>query len=287
MGMTREEQARKKELHEKLFLKPTDRDWENKGPVSPSEVPEFLRLAAKSHKAFYHYTCLDALEKMLEKTSLRLTSMNRLNDLREGNGIEQAVLERTYVASFGWSIRESVAMWWMYGLQGNVKASERVPIRLAFKGDAVREAVAAVGHEKGQTGWKADFFDVLYQFSARNPAGLGSVSWNKEIANEKRCEGNAFRDAAKAFPGFVKDGGWDYEGETRICIELPKAKGTHISIPFAGALETVQVLVGPGQEAPVYLEMAKERLEKWGIGVDASVCEVRFPVWEKKGKGKR
>ena len=34
-------------------------------------------------------------------------------------------------------------MWWMYGLEGNVKASERVPIRLAFNGDAVRAAVAA------------------------------------------------------------------------------------------------------------------------------------------------
>lgn len=287
MGMTREEQARKKELYEKLFMKPSHKDWKGKGPAMASEVPVFLRLAAKSHKAFYHYTSLDALEKMLEKTSLRLTNMAGLNDLREGGGSGQEALERTYVASFGWSIRESVAMWWMYGLKGNVKAAERVPIRLAFNGDAVRAAVEAVGGGKGQTGWKADFFDILYQFSARNPTGLGSVSWNKEIANENRCEGNAFRDAAKAFPGFVKDGGWDYEGETRISIELPKAKGEHISIPFGEALKTVKVLVGPGQEALLYLEIAKERLAKWGIDVEESGCEVRFPEWGKKGRGKR
>lgn len=289
MGMTREEQARKKALHEKLFVEHKHAAGEIERKVKPAEVRDFLRLAAKSHRAFYHYSDLDALTGMLEGKngpSLRLTRLEGLNDLREGGGKEQKALERTYVAAFTWTARESVAMWWMYGLKGNVDPAVCVPVRLAFDGDAVRSAVAAVGRKEGQRGWKAEMFDVLYQFSERNPKGLGSVTWNREVANEKRCPGRWFRDAAKAFPGFVKDGGWDYEGETRISIELPEAQGKHISIPFGGALKTVKVLVGPGQARPVYLEMAKERLKKWGIGVDTSVCEVRFPVWGNKEKGK-
>lgn len=243
-------------------------------------------MAARSHKAFYHYTSLDALVKMLWGNSLRLTNVKGLNDLREGGGKGRKALERTYVASFGWTARESVAMWWMYGLAGNVVAADRVPVRLAFDGDAVRAAVDAVGSREGERGWKVDFFDVLYQFSERNPKGLGSVSWNGEIANETRCKEGWFRDAAKAFPGFVKDGGWDYEGETRISIELPEDAGKYIFIPFGEALKTVKVLVGPGQEAPEYLRMTKERLAKWKIGIETSVCKVQFPEWEKKGNGK-
>lgn len=285
MGLTKKQQARKKELHEKLFAKRARGEAEK--PIDASEVQDFLRLAARSHKAFYHYTSLKALKEMLDEKgpSLRLTRLEGLNDLREGGGKEAKALGRTYVAAFTWTARESVAMWWMYGLKGNVDPAECVPVRLAFDGEAVRAAVDAVGGEKGQKGWKAEMFDVLYQFSARNPKGLGSVIWNREVANETRCRDKVFRNAAKALPGFVKDGGWDYEVETRLSIELPKAAGEHIFIPFGRALKTVKVIVGPGQNAPLYLEMAKERLAKWGIEVEGSACEVRFPEWRKKGIG--
>lgn len=289
MGMTNKEKARKKVLFEKLFVEHTYEAGEIERKVTPAEVREFLRLAAKSHRTFYHYTSLEALVKMLEGESgpsLRLSRLGGLNDLREKAGKASKLLARTYVASFTWTARESVAMWWMYGLQGNVIPSERVPVRLALDGDAVRAAVAAVGVQEGQRGWKAEMFDVLYQFSERNPKGLGSVTWNREVANEKRCPGRWFRDAAKAFPGFVKDGGWDYEGETRLSVELPKAAGKHICIPFGEALKTVKVIVGPGEAAPKYLEMAKEQLAKWKIEVVSSVCEVRFPEWKTTGRKK-
>ena len=66
MGMTRKDQERKRELFQKLFGKPPHGDESLAGVDRREEVPEFLRLAAQSHKVFYHYTKLDSLLDMLK-----------------------------------------------------------------------------------------------------------------------------------------------------------------------------------------------------------------------------
>lgn len=273
MALTSSEKATKKELQKRLFVKDPHVGRSIEGNTL-SMMPEFLRLAAHSHISFFHYTSLQSLEGMLTNKSLLLTNVASLNDLREGdnNAFEEA--DRTYVASFGWSNRESIAMWWMYGLAGRVEATQRVPVRLAFNGDAVRSSLDMLADEKRKMDWKVDLFDILYKSSESDTEETVSFSWYR---NTLKCSKSAAQNTAKAFSGFVKDGGWDYEQETRISIKLPKCVGQTIFIPFGEALKSVQVLVGPGQNASEYRNIAINRLAKWNMGTKFSFYKVRFP----------
>ena len=116
MGLNNQEKARKKQLYENLFGNRTveDQSVNRQWTIQADDVPEFLRLAAQSHLSLYHYTSLKSLQLMLKNGTLLLSNVPRLNDLREvGTGLNMRRLKKTYVASFCYADRESVAMWWM------------------------------------------------------------------------------------------------------------------------------------------------------------------------------
>ena len=304
MGMTKEEKARKKELEDNLFKKrPTKEATEHlRWRVSMPEVREFLRLAARSHRCFFQYTDLNALKGMLKKRRLWLTRATELNDMKEFDGEEDP--RNAFVASFTMTHRENVAMWWMYALRGEERPL-RVPVRLEFNATGIRKVVDGAkkwawttnGRRKLEVK-KVEFFDVLYQLSRRGENGASggassaAVTWNGEFANAGRCP-SAFRNATKALSGFVKEGGWEYERETRLVVYLKKPlKCKRIAIDFGPALDTLRVCTGPGRFAKAYPGKARRALAKMGClatveGSDYSINFLRPQKPEKPKKVKK
>lgn len=275
--MKEEEKQRKKELGKRLFA---ERGEEVLEPLSDEEVRDFFELSAKGRKNFYQYTNLKTLRGILTKSELWLTKGADLNDPKEF-WMHDEMAQGTFVASFCRTQIENIAMWWMYGLRGS-QSLRRIPVRIKFKGDALREAVEGIrrarvarGDREGE--WvavkKAVLCDVFYQYSHGGVEGKDgklsqyAIAFDGKIANGTRC--CSFRNALEAFPAYAKDAGWAYERESRLTIELgdgETGKGIRqIAIPFASALEKIEVCVGPGELAGAYRAKVDEALAKKGF----------------------
>lgn len=279
MEWTPKDRARQKELQAKLF---GTRDGVAKimEEAEPAEVLEFQHYRARSHQKFFHYTSLTALLGMLETKCLYLPDLRESNDLREAGGLENVGTGRLYAASFSWPNKESIAMWWMYGLKGTTNPRQRVPVRLEFNGDAVRADVEKARASRKQFGGKVDFYDVIYRDYRREPGEANTWYLNgRPVRMAWHFRSGAGRNVFGDDRGLVKDRGWDYERETRIRVDLPDAEVPRIEIPFEEALKSAKVLVGPGQSASDYLKIAQRKLEPWGIEATPSRCRVRFPEW--------
>ena len=265
----------KTELEKRLFG-PKGKNFK---PLTKAQVEKFLRLSAEEREEFYHYTDISALIGILSGRALRLTRGSDLNDVREFENCPEKA-KRTFVASFCRTIRENVAMWWLYGFHGK-QTRTRIPVRIRFSGQALRDAVkgrlqAKTVRKKQLVGVKEPVWcDVIYQYSKGERHGRevepaqSSIILDKKIADGSRCK--AFMDALGRFPAYAKDGCWAHEEETRLTIELEKkedAEGVRqISIPIAGALTDIEVCIGPGELAKKYHELVEKRLKKAGFKI--------------------
>lgn len=280
----------RKYLRSRLF----DEGVAGDGEVSPEDVATYLQLSARSRQTFCHYTSLKAANSIFGSKRLWLTRMDLLNDMKECQQ-NQGLKERTYIASFSATLKESVAMWWMYGLAGEEENPEtrpqgtepvRVPVRLALKGVALRRLVEKLQKElqKDKDGVvqaepddkpsenqntlaaaktplkveRIDFFDVLYVSNPKTKTAknggrnYGQIFWNGRHTSRSRFK-NGLEKGTAVLDGYLKDSGWEYEGETRIAIVLDEAEAAkwkgleHVSIPFEAALEDAELCVGPGR----------------------------------------
>lgn len=215
-------------LRSRLFDEKTADD----GEVSPEDVAKYLQLSARSRQIFCHYTSLKAANSIFGSKRLWLTRMDLLNDMKECSK-NPGLKERTYVASFAATPKESVAMWWMYGLAGEEENPEtrpqgaepvRVPVRLALKGVALRRLVAKLQKDKDgvvlaesddkqaeseektsrkkQSEDKAslkveriDFFDVLYVSNPKTKtAKNGSRNYGQIFWNDRHANRSRFKN---------------------------------------------------------------------------------------------
>lgn len=301
MSLNAEEQALKKELEDNLFKeRPKKEKTEHlRWRVSKPKVKDFLRLAARSHKYLFQYTDLNALKGMLKTRRLWLTRATDLNDMREFDGDEDP--RNAFVASFTMTHRENVAMWWMYGLRGEERP-RKVPVRLQFAAAGIQKVVegakkrawTAKGGQEIEVK-KVEFFDVLYQLSRRGENGASGksssavVTWNGKFADEGRCS-SAFKNATEALSGFVKEGGWEYERETRLVVYLRRPlKCKKIAIDFGPALDSMRICTGPGQFAKTYPKKAKRALVGMGCAavVVGSDYEINFLKKDNQKKAKK
>ena len=272
--LSQSERDRKRDILYRLFEPRTaeERNQRTNREATADEVRKFLELSGRNHRKYFHYTCLDALCGMLRSGQMWLTRADRLNDLKEyGCSKDRA---SCYVASFGTSALENVAMWWMYGLGGNIDNTARIPVRLEFDGRAFQHCVSRLAPVVSNHGSaKASLVsvdtngntvpnvqnvilhDMLYQRSNSRISEKtgkrrhGAVSWNGMVADDIRCR--AFECAADSLPGFVKGFGWSFENETRITVRLSR-KGHHpdrIAMPFEEALQSVRIVIGPTADA--------------------------------------
>lgn len=70
---------------------------------------------AKSHQYLYHYTNIDALEKILENNSLRLSRIDKVNDSEENKRITSLWHSKLFLACFTYKIDNEKYFYQNYG----------------------------------------------------------------------------------------------------------------------------------------------------------------------------
>lgn len=67
------------------------------------------------NKRIYHYTTLNSLRCILENKTIRLTALNKMDDLMEGMNPDFVnISENYYVSSWSESHEENIPLWYMY-----------------------------------------------------------------------------------------------------------------------------------------------------------------------------
>lgn len=212
-------------------------------------LKRFLEDKGKRHITFYHYTNLEALQKMLEKKGRKifLTRMDKLNDALECKN-DPDKKKRTYIASFSFGKAESMAMWAMYAMPGRQGIRLSIPLRAITKTlKNFRKKPLIYSTETDETIIGAEFvalemIDVAY-------AHPGSLEHNKEkILSEGEKEKITKLTNAPELAFCIKNEVWLSENEVRMILELKEVLPgdiERIAIDFGPAVDELEVMGSP------------------------------------------
>ena len=95
-----------------MFSKKTDQKAVFSNTTTIENLMSFLNARGMGHTAFYHYTDLNTLNKILNGKKLLLSRADTLNDFHEGG--RSSDIKNIFITSFSFFSQESIAMWSMY-----------------------------------------------------------------------------------------------------------------------------------------------------------------------------
>ena len=194
-----------------------------------SDMEKYFDARWKSHRnKFYHYTNLDAIDKILENSRFRISNISRFNDLNDTNQFA-GDSQLHYSLCFSVGKQENLPLWYLYsGVNGKGG-------RLGFTSNAINEMIATASFTLCEYNYDApqeireeyaiarekDFLLEVRDFVYANYDSEKQVYTLRysNLVNENlsQSEGDHFFDA---HPGFKKGLIWSYEKETRIHIQL-------------------------------------------------------------------
>ena len=217
------------------------------------------------HRFYQHYTTLETAIYKICKKRWYLSRMDnlKLNDWREAKafGKYTDAANRTYIACFGQGLRESAAMWGLYGKGSPLAVRIKIPasalhrwmseIELTEDNRATSSAVEAMDAKEASNDNVAiggnlkysTFRDIVYasvkdedvpegfKTNRSNALFWRGIPWY--CTQEETDDFCSFLSGG-SYTGFVKDAEWQYENESRLRIELNReidAKAIHIKIP--------------------------------------------------------
>lgn len=203
----------------------------NKYPVKSQDdllnLKTYCEKAVNNYEFIFHYTKLNSLIGMLKNHKLHFTSTKSTNDLQESIDSNSAHRNNLYIVSFTSNMRESLAMWHVYG-----NPFEK-SVRLRFKTSLIKQMI---NQSSGAPCYSIDIdkerntyheigcikslrlIDVSYVTIKNKDASFRKnryLSYNLNF--EKDYSTNLRNDD---FVGFFKNKGWDYEKETRLLLEI-------------------------------------------------------------------
>lgn len=167
------------------------------------------------------------------KWYLKRSTSQRFNDLQETKKFGKAErAAHTYQLSFGKGVRESAALWGLYGKDNPFAVKVLIP---AVEMDAW---VAQLRRQYPET----EFKDIIYASIPLEKKQKYSKSRGRSLVwDGVTCDFSHNRLITDGLPeelkkddytGWVKDLEWAHESETRLCIRCPKENGESISVAY-------------------------------------------------------
>jgi len=215
------------------------------------DLVRYLSSASRQQKSFYHYTSLEAYEKILESGLWFLSSFEDLNDAYEADRIDPIIKESTFVASFSRNESESIAMWAMYAAPHSQGVRIEIPSKILKRW--IKEITVAR--------------DILKDEKSVNSIGNMMIPIQKAIIhtityyepNKKKFYWSnqaLFIHKNKNFinfesdlitHGFIKHAAWAYEEEMRVSVRIDNCSNVQkIAIPVPNyVFENTKIMVGP------------------------------------------
>ena len=260
--------GRKKDLEHRMFSERRNLSAQyrqkNVDTVTISEIIEFLKLSARSHRRIYKYTKLSHVEEMISSKNLSLSRLTEMNDLQEYKNVKKS--DCTYLACFSFGEHENMAMWEMYGREECesvcVSSSCTDVLRCVEK----NKIEVLDGEGCVIKGVEVDDWSYVY--------GKALV-WKYKVIGSSRCKVLSDPFRIKTLQSFIKDYGCASENEVRIIIRFKTCilSLKHI-FDFRKAIENMTVLTGRVSDK---LIKAKSTLLLYAIKwIKASTATVLF-----------
>lgn len=230
-------------------------------PDSNAKLPEkllsYLKAKGENHNFISHYTNAKSYKLISETKYLRLTRIDKVNDLLEAGKIEKSERNKYYLLSFQYGKNENIAMWHMYSMPWHCA------VRLSFKAkDLVKQLESATVHRlvKKDSKWVCgeeltcnmkSLNDILYVGDSRskdNTVIKKGMNDRKEITRD--VYENFIKGKDKLY-GLIKGAAWAYENEVRLIVKLNDKLDDNISeyigIKFKddSFFNNIQVMTGP------------------------------------------
>ena len=234
------------------------------------------------HRFYQHYTTLESVIWKISKKRWYLSRIDnlKLNDWREAKafGKYTDASHRTYIACFGHGLRESAAMWELYGKGSPFAIRIKIPATALHrwmseieltKGNRTRPSVIKCLNAKeasndniaiGKYLKYSTFRDIVYASvkdeevpEGFNVKRINALFWHGIPWYCSHEEEDAFCGFLSGgdYAGFVKDAEWQYENESRLRIELNRkidVEAIHIGIPDY-VLESMSFTFSPWGDA--------------------------------------
>jgi len=216
-----------------------------------SKAVTFVKRLGLCHSWYCHYTTLDALLKIIETGSLRLTRSDSpmFDDTLEQKRFgDQDVQRRLFFSCFSHELAENAAMWGLY-CPPTYKA-----VRIVFHRYDLKNVIS---YYRMKCNWLSEALHGYPQFSDVVYAGsFGSTVEN----NFRKCvcwedvqsQDIVSFDDKKNWPqitGYVKDYEWHFEKETRLYVKTREvADRSHFDIAFPLAHmnpHTIEITMSP------------------------------------------
>lgn len=195
--------------------------WSSFGKLKTAEELD-LYLTEREHDEYYHYTGLEAIGAILDSSSLRLSSPNRLNDNIEKENMDKANLRnRVYIGCFSSGVHENLSLWCIYAgrnlnggrirfTKGGMKNICNTPHVIIKQGETAR----TLDRKKD---FEVLFRDVVY--IDKNSSGNCGMKYNN-LTNFTCFPMHEYEKYVEKNPLFVKNIIWYYEKETRIVVKV-------------------------------------------------------------------
>lgn len=258
--------------------------------IKLEEVVQFLKDSAQGHVAFYQYTSIASLQKMLRSKMLHLTLAKHLNDQLEYQTCDPEKWGSCYLACFSFGQVENMGMWKMYGRR------PEDAVRISFPGKYLRKSIQDAAKGKlfvaelstGKKKFKyvpyvgclegCSLHDVMYEYGRRyelDESGRkrrGTMLWNRKMAIDDSCPDLDNYRKHPEFATYVKDVLWAYENESRLVMQCKNSEVLPdiLAIDVSMVLPHITVQLGPNFKGGV--ERAKQML---GASVDVKSSRYR------------
>jgi len=261
------------------------------------------------YHCYQHYSRMESiLTKIIQKRwFLTRCSSKKMNDWQEPRKFDnwQGALKRSYVACFVRGSAEDVAMWGLYGKSNPLALRVTIPGKTlekwmseieikASKGKSCSDRLKKLGAKKsdGTPIHSRDicasvFRDVLYAAVNKDDheefatVRSNAVCWRNKYYHFKDGEDVESRVFSGQYAGFIKDYEWNYEKETRLCVELKKDIGEdNISIAIPDyVIENMRFTLSPWlpkENERIVVSILKTVLKDAGVDIEKNKSVQRF-----------
>lgn len=196
--------------------------WNDFGNIKTIEgLEEYFCNRDITHTYYFHYTSLTAVNKILESNRLRLSCVNKFNDLKERESITNN--SNKYALCFSTGVNENLPLWYLYsGISG--KGARLKITKTQYKRMINDVTLYLTSYHEGNKVDEIKLEEDDYHFVHRDVLYLKSddnkVAAKYNTMTNYNLTSEELKRYASSYNGFTKSIIWFYEKETRLLVEL-------------------------------------------------------------------
>ena len=208
------------------------KEWKNFTKLKTAdELQKYFDNRIYGEKEFFHYTTLGAIDKILEKNTIRISSFDRFNDKKDKEQFNSLLEQkRHYSLCFSSGKNENLSLWYLYsgvnGKGGRISLKYKRLMKFIKEGEFYlteydydnNDSMGVSFPLKNGENMRIVFRDILYSRCVKDREYV-DLKYNTMTSYGKVSSKELDKYKANNI-GFNKNLIWYYEKESRLMIEL-------------------------------------------------------------------